>query len=49
LPDDGTRLIVRIRARPANLFWTLFMEVGDPPMAVKMLKGIKERAERRAD
>lgn len=49
LPDDGTRLIVRIRARPASLFWTLFMEVGDPPMAVKMLKGIKERAERRVD
>jgi hypothetical protein len=41
----GTRLVVRIRARPANLFWTLFMEFGDPPMAVRMLKGIKERAE----
>jgi hypothetical protein len=43
----GTRLVVRIRAHPANLFWTLFMEFGDPPMAVRMLKGIKERAESR--
>jgi hypothetical protein len=43
----GTRLVVRIRAHPANLFWTLFMEFGDPPMAVRMLRGIKERAESR--
>ncbi|HTX70890.1 MAG TPA: SRPBCC family protein [Thermoleophilia bacterium] len=41
----GTRLTVRIRAHPANLFWTLFMEFGDPPMAVRMLRGIKKRAE----
>ena len=40
--------IVRIRARPASLFWTLFMEFGDPPMAVTMLRGIRERAERLA-
>jgi hypothetical protein len=45
LPGGRTRLIVRIRAHPANLFWTLFMEFGDPPMAVRMLKGIKARAE----
>jgi hypothetical protein len=45
LPDGQTRLILRIRARPANLFWTLFMEFGDPPMARRMLKGIKARAE----
>jgi hypothetical protein len=48
LPERGTRLIVRIRARPTSLFWTLFMEFGDPPMAVMMLRGIKERAERLA-
>jgi hypothetical protein len=41
-----TRLIVRIRAHPANLFWTLFMEFGDAPMARRMLQGIKARAER---
>jgi hypothetical protein len=46
LPDNQTRLILRIRAHPANLFWTLFMEFGDPPMARRMLKGIKARAER---
>jgi hypothetical protein len=46
LPGGSTRLVVRIRAHPAGLFWTLFMEFGDPPMAVKMLRGIKERAER---
>lgn len=46
LPDRKTRLILRIRARPGNLFWTLFMEFGDPPMARKMLKGIKARAEK---
>jgi hypothetical protein len=45
LPDGKTRLILRIRARPANLFWTLFMEFGDPPMARRMLRGIKHRAE----
>lgn len=45
-PDDRTRLILRIRARPANLFWKLFMEFGDPPMARRMLKGIRQRAER---
>jgi hypothetical protein len=45
LPGGRTRLIVRIRAHPANLFWTLFMEFGDPPMAVRMLDGIKSRAE----
>ena len=44
-PDGGTRLILRIRAHPANLFWTLFMEFGDPPMARRMMKGIKIRAE----
>ena len=43
---DQTRLIVRIRAHPVSLFWTLFMEFGDPPMARRMLKGIKARAER---
>src|SRR5690242_4699429 len=46
LPDGQTRLILRIRARPESLFWTLFMEFGDPPMARRMLKGIKSRAER---
>jgi len=45
LPGGRTRLIVRIRAHPVNIFWTLFMEFGDPPMAVRMLKGIKARAE----
>src|SRR6266536_1257114 len=44
--DHWTRLILRIRAHPANLFWTMFMEFGDPPMARRMLKGIKARAER---
>jgi hypothetical protein len=44
--DGQTRLILRIRARPVNLFWTLFMEFGDAPMARRMLKGIKARAER---
>jgi hypothetical protein len=44
--DHRTRLILRIRARPANLFWALFMEFGDPPMARRMLKWIKARAER---
>lgn len=43
--DDQTRLILRIRAHPQNLFWTLFMEFGDPPMAMRMLKGIRARAE----
>jgi hypothetical protein len=46
LPDRKTRLILRIRAQPGNLFWTLFMEFGDPPMARRMLKGIKARAEK---
>ena len=46
--DGQTRLILRIRAHPANFFWTLFMEFGDPPMARRMLKGIKSRAERLA-
>ena len=46
MPDGKTRLIVRIRAHPGNLFWTLFMEFGDPPMARRMLKGIKSRAEK---
>jgi hypothetical protein len=30
---------------PVSFFWTLFMELGDPPMARRMLKGIKARAE----
>lgn len=46
IANDETRLVLRIRAHPANLFWTLFMEFGDPPMARRMLKGIKARAER---
>lgn len=46
LPDQQTRLVLRIRARPESLFWTLFMKFGDPPMARRMLKGIKSRAER---
>ena len=46
LANGGTRVVLRIRAHPANLFWTLFMEFGDPPMARRMLKGIKARAER---
>ena len=46
LPGSSTRLVVRIRTHPAGLFWTSFMESGDPPMAVKMLRGIEERAER---
>jgi len=46
MPEGKTRLIVRIRAHPGNLFWTLFMEFGDPPMARRMLKGIKSRAEK---
>jgi hypothetical protein len=45
-PGGSTRLVVRIRTHPAGLFWTSFMESGDPPMAVKMLRGIEERAER---
>jgi hypothetical protein len=44
--DGQTRLILRIRARPVNLFWALFMEFGDPPTARRMVKGIKARAER---
>jgi hypothetical protein len=40
-----TRLVMRIR-HPVSLFWTLLMEFGDPPMARRMLKGIKARAER---
>jgi hypothetical protein len=46
MPGGKTRLILRIRAHPGNLFWTLFMEFGDPPMARRMLKGIKSRAEK---
>jgi hypothetical protein len=46
MPDGKTRLILRIRAHPGNLFWTLFMEFGDPPMARRMLKGIKSSAEK---
>jgi hypothetical protein len=46
MPDGKTRLILRIRAHPGNLFWTLFMEFGDPPMARRMLKGIRSRAEK---
>lgn len=46
LPGSQTRLILRIRAHPGSLFWTLFMEFGDPPMARRMLKGIRARAER---
>ena len=46
MPDGKTRLILRIRAHPGNLFWTFFMELGDPPMARRMLKGIKSRAEK---
>jgi hypothetical protein len=45
-PEGKTRLILRICARPANLFWKLFMEFHDPPMARRMLKGIKSRAEK---
>jgi hypothetical protein len=48
LPERSTRLVVRIRTRPVNHFWTLVMEFGDPPMAVTMLRGIRERAERRS-
>lgn len=46
MPGDKTRLILRIRARSGNLFWALFMEFGDAPMARRMLKGIKARAEK---
>ncbi len=46
MPGGKTRLILRIRAHPGNLFWTIFMEFGDPPMARRMLKGIKFRAEK---
>ena len=46
LPNERNRLILRIRARPESLFWTLFMEFGDAPMAKRMLKGIRSRAER---
>ena len=45
MPGGKTRLILRIRAHPGNLFWMLFMEFGDPPMVRRMLKGIKFRAE----
>jgi hypothetical protein len=47
LSGGRTRLVLRIRAHPANLFWSLFMELGDPPMARRMLLGIKARAEGR--
>jgi hypothetical protein len=30
VPGGKTRLIVRIRAHPGNLFWALFMEFGEP-------------------
>ena len=46
LQRAATRLVLRIRAHPENLFWTLFMEFGDAPMAKRMLRGIKARAER---
>jgi hypothetical protein len=49
MPGGTTRMIVRIRAHPENLFWALFMEFGDPPMARRMLKGIKSRAEKRLE
>lgn len=46
LPDGQTRLIVRIRAHYGDPLAVFLMEFGDPPMARRMLKGIKARAER---
>lgn len=45
LPDGETRLVLRIRAHYPEPFTALLMEFGDPPMARRMLKGIKARAE----
>jgi hypothetical protein len=46
LPNGATRLVVRIRAHYPEPFTALLMEFGDPPMARRMLRGIKARAER---
>ncbi len=54
LPDGGTRLLTRLKQRyawesPGMAVFTLaLLEVGDWPMMRRMLRGIKERAERPA-
>ncbi|MEE4275280.1 MAG: SRPBCC family protein [Thermoleophilia bacterium] len=53
LPDGGTRLVTRLKQRyqwerPAMAFFTLvLLEFGDFPMMRRVLRGIRERAERR--
>ena len=48
--DGGTRLVTRIRSRPAwrhpsTIFWLLLFEAADFPLMRKCLLGIKRRAE----
>jgi hypothetical protein len=45
LPGGRTRLLSRQKAHYPELFTLLLMEFGDPPMARRVLKGIKTRAE----
>lgn len=49
LPEDRTRLVVRLRQRyrptPAGLLTVFLAEFGDFPMMRAMLRGIKRRAE----
>lgn len=51
-PDGNTRLITRVRSRPAwrhpsTLVWLLLFEVADFPLMRKCLLGIRRRAETR--
>lgn len=45
LSDGTTRLVLRIKCHYANLLSMALMEFGDPPMARRVLLGIKARAE----
>ena len=49
-PDGTTRLLTRIRSgvrwTPASIAFSVLLEVGDFWMIRKMLKGLRERAER---
>lgn len=46
LSGNRTRLILRIRCHYTNFLAALLMEFGDPPMARRVLLGIRARAER---
>jgi hypothetical protein len=52
LPGGRTRLVTRLKQRyrlvPATIVTVLLLEFGDFPMMRKMLRGLKQRAERRA-